>query len=731
MIPIFRKLGWLSRRSTKEAELLEELEFHLAEEAEEAQAAGLTGEGANYAARRDFGNLALVMEDTRAAWGLVSLERFGQDLRYSVRTLRRSPGFAAAAILSLALGIGANTAIFSLLNAVVLKTLPVPDPGQLVEFTNSIPLWETGSSWQKSLYAYPQLETFQEHSKTMAAIFGETGLGRINVGYRGTSMVADGNADSDNFFPALGITPQVGRFFRPGEDRAGASVAVLSDDYWRTRFAADPSLVGGAITINQAPFTVIGIAPPGFTGTSVGTGPDIWLPLHALDRLRPDPNRWTEPFSSWLFIAGRLRPGVSREQAHAELNVIHRRFLAGRLSVSALAGMGNVQRYARESRLELQTAAGGTASGLRERFAFPLKLLMAVSGIVLLLACANIANLLLARASGRRREIGVRLALGASRVRLVRQFLTESLVLASAGGLLAAPLAWGGSRLLVRMISTGDSGSALAVDPDWRIFAFNAAVSVLTGILFGLAPALRSTRAHPGDTLKPATRRPSRSIEGILVIAQVALCVVLITGAGLFFRTIRELWNVDAGFDRENVLMFSIDARLAGYPPDHAGSVYRAILRKVEDLPGVKSAAASVVRPVDDEFHLLDEVNEIDGRPLPDSSAIRVAWNAVSPGYFSTVSTPLVAGRDFEPRDNEDAPQVVIVSESLSRMAFPNRSPLGRRLGGATVVGVVKDSLYGGARDPRGPLLYYPLFQHGPLRSTNGASSPSSCAPAI
>jgi predicted permease len=717
MMPIWRKLGWMARRSRKEAELREELEFHLAEEAEAAEAAGLTGEGAKYAARRDLGNVALVMEDTRATWGWICLERFWQDLRYSVRTLRRNPGFAAAAILSLALGIGANTAIFSLLNAVVLKPLPVPDPQQLVEFTNSIPLWETGSSWLKSLYAYPQLETFQAQSKTMSGIFGGTGLGRINVGYRGTSGVADGDAYSDNFFSVLGIKPQSGRFFWAGEDRAGASVAVLSDRYWRNRFGADPSIVGGAITINQAPFTVIGITPPEFSGISVGSGPDIWLPLHALDRLRPDRKRWTEPFSAWMFIAGRLRPGISREQAQAELNVIHRHFLAEQLSISELGGMENVQRFARESRLQLGAAASGIGSGLRESYAFPLKLLMAVAGMVLLLACANIANLLLARASNRRHEIAIRLALGASRGRLVRQFLTESLVFATLGGLLAAPLAWSGSLALVRMISTGDSGPALGVGPDWRVFAFNAAVSLLTGILFGLAPALRSTRAGPGSTLKEGAHRSGRSgrsMERMLVVAQVALSVVLITGAGLFLRTLQKLWNTDAGFDRDNVLMFSIDAKLAGYPSDRAGSVYREILRRVEALPGVKSVSASIVRPVDDEFHLLDQVNEIDGRRLAERSAIPVAWNATSPGYFSTVSTPLIAGRDFEPRDNEAAPKVAIISESLARRAFPNRNALGHRLGEGTVIGVVKDSLYGGVRDQRRPLLYHPLFQHGP-----------------
>lgn len=713
---ILRKIAWMNQRSRKEAELRDELEFHLQEEAEQAEGAGLTAEQAKSAARRELGNITLLMEDTRATWGWTHLEQFVQDLRYAVRMLRRNPGFAAAAILSLALGIGANTAIFSLLNAVVFRVLPVADPQQLVQFTNTLPLWETGSSSQNSLYDYPRFERFQSQSRTLSGVFGGTGLGRITVGFQGTSGIAQGDAYSGNFFSVLEITPQRGRFFSPSDDRATEFVAVISDRYWRSRFGAETSIVGSAIAINQIPFTVIGVTPPEFSGMTVGSAPDIWIPLHTLDRLRPDNKRWTEPFLTWMLIAGRLRPGASQEQAQAELDLIHRQFVAEQLSISGLSGRENVRRFARESRLMLRPAASGMSSGLRDRYAFPLKLLMWVAGIVLLVACANIANLLLARASHRRREIAVRLALGASRGRLVLQFLTESMVLALAGGLLATPLSWWGSWTLVSMISTGDSRTPVAVDPDWPIFAFTAAVSLLTGILFGLAPAMRSTRSAPAHGMKEGARQAGRSsntLDHALVVAQVALCVVLITGAGLFLRTLQKLWNVNIGYDRENVLMVSVDAKLAGYPIERAGGVYREILLRLQALPGVKSASASVVRPVDDQFNLLDQVDEVDRRRLPEGSAIRVAWNATSPGYFSTISTALISGRDFETRDDETAPKVVIVSESLAATAFPNENPLGHRLGAATIVGVVKDSLYSGARDQPRPLLYYPLFQHG------------------
>ncbi len=716
MRELLRKLKWLLSRQAKESELQEELQFHLDLELHEKRAAGRTTQQAKSEARLVLGNIPLLMEDTRATWGWTSVERFWQDLRYSVRMMRLNPGFAAAAVLSLALGIGANTAIFSLLNAVVFRLLPIADPRELVQLTNTIPLWETGSSSQNNLYSYPQMKRFQTDSKTLSGLFGGTVLGRINVGFHGTSGIARGAACSENFFSVLQITPRYGRFFSTGDDRTGASVAVVSDRYWHNRFGADPSIIGSAITIDQAPVTVIGVSPPEFSGISVGSNPDIWLPLHALDRLRPDSRRWTDAFSTWMVLGGRLRAGITREQAQGELEVIHRRFLREEISISELGSRENVQRFARDGHLLLRAAGSGMDSGLRNRYAFPLQVLMGASGIVLLLACANIANLLLARASSRRREIAVRLALGASRGRLVRQLLTESLVLAFAGGVLATPMSWWGSLILVRMISTGDSQAPVAVDPDWRIFTFTAVVSLLTGILFGLAPALRSTRADPGPVIKEGTRqvgRSSHTLDRTLVVAQVALSLVLITGAGLVLRTLQNLWSVNIGYSRDNLLMFSVDAKLAGYPSDRAGWIYREILRKLQALPGVKSASASVVRPLDDQFNLVDQVDEMDGRRLPQRSVIRVAWNATSPGYFSTVSTPLISGRDFQPNDNETAPKVVIVNESLAQSAFPNQNPIGHRLGEATIIGVVKDSLYGGARDQPRPILYHPLFQHG------------------
>ena len=708
-----RCLG-MFRREGLERDLDEELRFHLEADIEEGLRRGMSRAEARGAALRHLGGVAGTKEAYRETAGWPALDAFLQDLRYCLRTLRKSPGFTLAAAASLALGIGANTALFSLLNAVVLRTLPVKDPGQLVQLVYTIP--KTGPDNWNGYWGYAQLERFRKESRTMSGIFGTNWSGRLNVTYRGSSGLAEGMWAAGNLFPVLGVKPQVGRLLTPDDDRSDGSAVVLSDRMWRNRYGADPSVIGSLITVNQLPFTVVGVTPPEFTGISIGAGPDLYLPLHGLDRLKPDPKRWTTPFTSWLTIAGRMRPGVTAAQAQAELDVIYRQFSVEELEASERRDSASMQRFVRVSHLEARNAARGTTSGIRRAYETPLKLLLAVAGMVLLAACANLANLLLARASGRGREIAVRLSLGAGRGRIVRQLLTESVVLAGMGGVLALVLARWGSVVLVRMISTGEAPTPLDTHPDWLVFGFAAGISLLTGLLFGLAPAIRGTQIDPAAALKDGGRasgHASRRLEGMLVVAQVALSLVLVTGAGVFTRTLDKLWSVDVGYNRDNVLMFSVDAGAAGYPATRAAAVYRAILERVRSLPDVRNGAASIVRPVDDAFSLIDQVNEVDGRRLADSEVVNVAWNAISGGYFATVGTPILLGRDFDERDDENAPQVVMVNEALAARVFPGQSPLGHRLGDATVVGVVRNALYEGARDKPKPVLYRQQFQHG------------------
>ncbi len=696
----------------RERDLKRELQNHLDLETEEFQQAGLTPDRARYAAQRALGNSTLIQEVTREMWGFMSIDRFRQDLRYATRSLLHSPAYSAVAVFSLALGIGANAAIFSLLNAVVLRPLPVPDPQQLVQLTYTMPT-DQAENWN-SYFGYPQLERLRAQTQTLSGVFSGVGLGLVNVGVRGNTGTAQGDAYTDNFFSVLGLTPQAGRFFAAGEDQDDASVAVLSDRFWRSRFAADPSIVGQAITINQLPFTVIGIAPRGFTGLYVGASRDLWVPLHALSRLKPDPKRWQTPFTSWLLIAGRLRPAIPRQQAEAELDLLYRRHLAEQLAASDRRASLFEQRLVRDSHLVLRSAATGTVSSLRHDYELPLKLLLGVAGVVLLISCANVANLVLARASHRRREIALRMALGSGRLRVVRQLLTESLLLSFGGGIAALAIAKWGVAALVRMISTGDTPLPLDVHPDWRVFSFTATVSLASGILFGLAPAIRGTRVDPGPALKGGARGAathSRTLDRALVIAQVTLSLVLVTGAGLFTRTLQNLRSVNVGYDRENILMFAADAKLAGYPKERAGAIYQQIADKVAALPGVQSSSASVVRPIDDQYYLVDRVRNIDGRDLPENDTIQVAWNASSPGYFATVGIPILRGRDFDLRPGACAFMCILVNESMARKAFPNENPIGHRMDDAEIIGVVADTHYNGIQDQPRPVIYRPLFQ--------------------
>lgn len=702
---------WLRRRQ-RERDLEREVRADLELEAEEQRANGLSEQDARFAARRAFGKTAYVKEEVREMWGWASMERLMQDLRYAARTLRKTPAFTAVAVLSLALGIGANSAIFSLLNAVVLRPLPVANPQQLVQLVYTFPT-DQPENWN-SYFGYPQLERFRKGSRTLSGIFGGTSLGKVNIGMRGQNGLATCDAYTANMFAVLGLAPQHGRFFAADEDRDDASVAVLSDRYWRNRFDGDPSIIGQTITIDRLPFTVIGVAPPRFGGLSVGASRDVWIPLHALSRLKPDPKRWPQPFTSWLTIAGRLRDGMTRAQAEAELDVLYRRLGAEQLAASDRRGSEFEQRMVRESHLLLHPAATGTTSSLRHAYESPLKLLLAVAGIVLLISCANVASLVLARASHRRREIALRMALGSGRSRVIRQLLTESFLLCSAGGLAALAVASWGSAALVKMISTGDTPLALDIRPDWAVFAFTAAASLVSGVLFGLTPAIRGTRVDPGPALKEGglgSFGGSRRFDSALVTIQVALSIVLASGAAMFTRSLQNLRDVDVGYDRESVLMFSADADLAGYPKERASGLYRQILEKLSALPGVQSATVSIVRPVDDQYYLVDRVDSIDGRQLAERNYIKIAWNSVAPGYFATMGIPLVRGRDFDPTRDACAFMCVVVNESMARKAFPNQNPIGHRLSDAEIIGVVKDTHYNGIQDQPRPVIYRPLFQ--------------------
>jgi predicted permease len=666
------------------------------------------------------GGITQAMDAMRDQRGLPWLEDLARDIRYAVRLLRRTPAFTIVAILSLALGIGANAAIFSLLNAIVLRPLPVWNPQTLVQLNYTFPATEP-SSWN-SYFAYPQLDRFRTEARTLSGIFGGTSLGRVALDLDGQSELAICDAYTTNMFPVLGLTPQLGRFFTADEDRDDTTVAVISDRYWRSRFGADPSIVGRSIAVNREPFTIVGVAPPGFGGLLVGASRDVWVPLHALSRFKLNPGRWSAPFTSWLTIVGRLRDGVTRQQAESELDVLYRRLGAEQLSASGSGVNEFNQRMVRESHLFLHSAETGTNSSLRHTYETPLELLLAVAGIVLLIACANVANLMLARASHRRHEIALRMVLGSGRGRIVRQLLTESVLLAVAGGVAALAVAWWGGAALVRMVSTGDTPVALDIHPDWRVLGFAAGLTLVSGILFGLAPALRGTRVDPGPAVKDGARGSvagPRRLDRALVIAQVTLSIALVSGAAMFTRSLQKLRGVDVGYDRENVLMFSTDAAMAGYPKERAATVYRLVLEKLSRLPGVESSAASVVRPIDDQIYLVDGVDSIDGRRLPERDRIKVAWNSIAPGYFSTIGTPFTLGRDFDPGRDACAFTCIIINESLARKAFAAENPIGRRLSDAEVIGVVRDSHYNGIQDQPRPVIYRPLFQ--PVGAYNNA----------
>jgi predicted permease len=730
------RLRALFRKAEVERELDEELRFHLEKETEQNRARGMGPVEARRAALVSFGGVERVKEESRDVRGFRFFEELWQDLRYGARMLLKKPGFTVIAVLTLALGIGANTAIFSMVNEVLLKMLPVRHPEELVIFN-----WRTGGQFifgsmsgsitrepetglrVGSSFSYPAFEQFRGSTKTLSDVFAFAPLGQLNVNVDGQAEVASGQLVSGGFYTGLGVQPAVGRVIALDDEQVSAEpVVVLSYRYWRSRFGLDPDVVGKTINVNGVPFNIIGVTPAQFYGgLEVGSSPDLTLPLMTEPRLNPGApgkSETKEAWNWWVQVMGRLKPGVSAEAVHAELEGV---FQQGALEGwQALPPARRPPDYGPRESPELRVISGGQGLAyLRQDYEHPLRIMLIVVGLVLLIACANIANLLLTRAAARRQEIAVRLALGASRFRLIRQLLTESVLLAVVGGAVGWLLAWWAKDLLLMWHPSGSGQLQADLEMDWRVFGFTAAVALLTGILFGLAPALSATRVELTPVLKENSRGARGSLSRLgksLVVAQVAVSLLLLVGAGLFIRTLHNLQSVALGFNPENLLIFRVDPRPRGYKDEEVGRLCEQMIERFEAVPGVRSATLS-------EYALLTRSGRIGPAFVESRAPLSRAENSVYQqrarwNYFEVMQIPLLAGRALTPQDDGRAPKVAVINQTMARKYFGDENPVGRRFGfqpeksgEIEVVGVVRDAKYQDPRNESPSVAYIPHTQ--------------------
>ena len=633
-----------------------------------------------------------------------------QDIRYGLRALTKTPAFTLTAILSLALGIGANTAIFSVTDALLLRSLPVKDPQRLVLFGSAHAAGIFGGipSGKVDLISEPAFFSIRAQNKVFEDVCGTFSLQMAYYALAPGATTADrirARLVTGNYFSTLGIQPAAGRMFTDGHPEI-----VLSNSWWKRRFAGDSSIVGKTLRIGERLYTIVGVAPPEFFGTVVGESPDAWLPVSMMSALPPFFDLHADNLRSDLYLLGRLKPGVSAAEATANINVLYRQLLRSYAGASPSAHDLDDIRHAS---IELTPAANGL-SRLRPMFSLPLQILTVVVALVLLIACANVANLLLARATARRREFAIRLAVGSGRFRLVRQLLTESLLLAASGGLLGVILASWAAELLVAMVSPEPGMVMLNVEPNPRVLVFTIGISAVTAIVFGLVPALRATAVDPGPTLKGSANAAlsGRNIAGrVLVASQVALSLMLLIGAGLFARSLGNLEGIDAGFKRETLRIdLSMDA-IGLRQDERLPALYRKIEERVARIPGVDSVALSMSTFNGGVMNLITPVEghvEKDGRP-PNMDV-----NVVGPGFFDTMGLPIVAGRGFNARDTGASPKVAVINQTAAKEIFGNESPLGKHMSIGTpggpydreIVGVVKDAKYTSLREsPRKAVL--------------------------
>jgi predicted permease len=641
-----------------------------------------------------------------------------QDLSFGVRMLRKNPGFTAVAVLSLALGIGANAAIFQLVNAVRLKTLPVRNADQLVNV--QLTDMEAARGSKPSPYASvtnPIWEQIRDRQQGFSGILAWS-RNDFNLAQGGEVRWAKGLWVSGDFFNVLGVQPERGRLLTTADDQRGCSApgAVISHSFWQREYGGDPNVVGRKVTLSDKPFEIIGVTPANFFGLEVGRNFDIALPLCADAIIAGKNTRLDSGFNWWLMVTGRLKPGWTMAQATAQLQSISPDLF--RQTLPPNYPPVSVNKYL-ESKLEA-VAGGAGYSTLRASYERPLWLLLAIAGLVLLIACANLANLLLARASTREREIAVRQAVGASRARIIRQLLVETVLLTLLGTLLAALLAQGLSRFLVSMIGTGLDAVFLDLTPDWRVLDFTAGVAALTCLLFGLTPALRATRIELSAVMK-ATGRGITGTRGFtlrraLVVVQVALSLVLVASALLFTRSLNKLLTLDAGFNQENLLVARVGFRRLNIAPEGRIEFKNQLVERLKTVPGVQSVADADAAPLTGG----SRGNVVWPAGKPDNK-LDVSFNRVGIDYFQTLQTPLQNGREFDSHDNSSAPKVAIVNETFARRLLQEQNPVGRRVvveqtpnepeTTYEIVGIVRDAKFEDLKEESLPVMYLPALQ--------------------
>ena len=637
------------------------------------------------------------------------------DIRDAFRALRATPIVTIVAVLSLALGIGANTAIFSILDSLLIRTLPVRAPQELATL-------EIGTQGQSS-WTNPIWEQVRAHRDLVGDAFAWA-PNRMNLSQTAQTEFVDGVWASGRFFDALGVQAMLGRTFTEADDVRGGGpdgpVAVISYRFWQSRFDGTADVVGKTLTIERVPYTIIGVTPPDFFGVEVGRTFDVAVPIGTEPLVRGKESSLDMRSNWWLGIMIRTRPGQTFEAATAAIRGVQPQIRDATMPPQYREQ--DKKRYLQEAFVLTPAATG--SSPLRGRYQKPLLTIMVVTSLVLLIACANIANLLLARATARRHEMSVRIALGASRFRLTRQLLVESLLLSGCGALLGTLVAYWGSRLLVRQLSTSTNTVFLDIAIDWRMLRFAALVAIATALLFGAAPALRASRVQPTDALKEQGRGvigdKRLSLGNVLVIVQVALSLMLIVGAGLFIRTFSGLAHLNLGFDRNPILVANVSALRTGIEQDRRADLYERLRQAAATVPGVRSAAASAVTPTSGSSWQY-AVERIDDRVIANEKDRGVYANVVSPDWFATYGTRLLAGRDFTDRDTKTSPHVIIVNETFARRFLGGRNPVGHHLhqpefpgrpsADQEIVGYVQDAVYRSLRAPVPPTMYIPLPQ--------------------